>query len=155
MRRDRVPWGPRPIQARGRGSPAAAVLAAWLTAVASLPVVEGASSPPGAVLMISELLSNPADNVSEVEGEWFELVAAAGGELAGITLTDGDGGSDFVFPPGTAGEGEILVIANGRTAPPGIPRGTTLFFANKSSWTLDDAGDDLAVVAPDGTVMDH
>ncbi len=100
-------------------------------------------------------MANPLGATAEAQGEWFELVAVSGGELGGIALTDNDGERDFVFPEGNVTAGETLLVANGQSAPPGAAKGARVFLAAKSWWTLDDAGDDLAVVSPDGSVQDH
>ncbi|HEX9709165.1 MAG TPA: phospholipase D-like domain-containing protein [Candidatus Thermoplasmatota archaeon] len=120
------------------------------------PPTQGGAGPGGlAVVAISEWMPVAPAGLTEAEGEWVELEVLAGGSLAGVTVTDNDGADDFVFPAMDAEAGARIVLANGRTPPPGAPAGSAVLFMGKSSWTWENSGDDAVVRAPNGTTMDR
>jgi len=149
------PWGTRPERARGLGSPVAALCAGLFLTLASLPTPLAAERLAPAALTISEVMPAPQGNLSETEGEWIELEATSGGALDGIAITDFDGPADFVFPAATVEPGERIVVANGATAPPGVDPAARLFFAGKTWWTWDNAGDDVSLLSPEGSPTDR
>jgi phosphatidylserine/phosphatidylglycerophosphate/cardiolipin synthase-like enzyme len=125
-----------------------------IATLAALPTGGGAGEAPAAQLQVAEVFPDPSGNMTEAEAEWTEIEVIAGGELAGWALTDFDGAVDFTFPAAAAVAGERLLVANGHTVPSGAPAGARVFFANKSWWTFDNAGDEAALLTPGGAVGD-
>ncbi len=144
------PWGTWPRQRRGRVVRAGAVALALFLVLPPLPTQGEAGPADAAALALSEWMPVAPPGALEASAEWVELFAESAGSLAGWKITDNDGDDDFVFGPGLTSEGERIVIANGAQAPEGTATGARVLFMNKTSWTWDNTGDDLVLVAPGG-----
>ncbi len=125
-----------------------------IATLAALPTLGGAGEAQPAQLRLAEVLPDPEGNATEAEAEWTEIEVTGGGQLSGWALTDFDGALDFTFPSAEVAEGDRLVVANGHSTPGGVADGARMFFANKSWWTFDNPGDEVALVTPGGAVAD-
>ena len=135
----------------------AAAFVAASVALVPAPSTHAAGEPAdGAALVeISEWMTDPPDGQAEAEGEWVELVVVLAGSMAGISITDHDGAVDFTFDnASSAAAGDFLVVYNGQPTSPGAHSPGTHYFANKSSWTFDNNGDDLEVLSASGQTLD-
>jgi hypothetical protein len=103
------------------------------------------------MLRITELMPDPAEPGSDADFEWVE-VTNIGTEpiaLAGITLRDNTG--SLALPEMTLGAGVSLVLAGPRAA---VPEATAFRPAGGLFNGLGNSGDRLALLAPDGRIID-
>jgi hypothetical protein len=116
---------------------------ATLTPTASpTPTATSTTEPAAAGVRLNEILPVPAQGgIINEPDEWVELfnAGASAFELDGWSLDDGEGGSEPYGMP----EGTIL--------PSG---GFMLFYGRTTAIALDDAGDAVRLLNPDGAVVD-
>jgi hypothetical protein len=103
------------------------------------------------MLRITELMPDPAEPGSDAEFEWIEItnVGTEPLALAGITLRDNTG--LLAVPEVTLGPGVPLVLAGPRAA---VPDASTFRPAGGLFNGLGNSGDRLALLAPDGRIID-
>ena len=98
-------------------------------------------------MRLNEILPAPAtvdwdgNGIAEERDEWIELynTGTVAVDLGGWALDDGEAGSSTYFIPA------------GTPLPPG---GFAVFYRQDTGLVLDDAGDQVRLLAPDGTVAD-
>lgn len=138
----------------------------WQACVPANLTCEQEPEPPAAPqLMLNEVLADPppgpagdanGDGVREASADEFvEIVNHGGGlvELAGYALADNTG-TRFVFPAGaTLMSGEAVVVFGGGQ-PPAALNGS-LTHAADPMLGLNNAGDAVVLIAPDGSQVDR
>ncbi|MDQ4077454.1 MAG: lamin tail domain-containing protein, partial [Chloroflexota bacterium] len=116
-----------------------------LTFIATaIPTAIGTSTPILSNLQLNEFLPRPGndwngDGTADVNDEYIELINKSGQsfDLAGLQLDDAEGGSSAFTLSDTLAPGE-----------------TRAFFRSETRIALNDTGDEVRLLAPDGIVLD-
>ncbi|MFC3121352.1 ExeM/NucH family extracellular endonuclease [Agaribacter flavus] len=111
-------------------------------------------SPAESKIIITEILQNPR-NVSDANGEWFELYnnSVEAINLNGWTIEDFDSDSFIIDEDLVVAPGHFVIL--GRNADTSANGGVSIDYAYGSQMALSNGADELVVVDPDGNVVDE
>ncbi|MGA1848402.1 MAG: lamin tail domain-containing protein [Thermoplasmatota archaeon] len=104
-------------------------------------------------LLINEVMVDPEG--SNLGFQWVELLNTGGSEwIEGLLLTNGEG-VECVMPSCSLGSGEraLVIFGDSENLPP-FPRGTRII-QGPGTRTVYVSGDDLAIITPEGFVLDY
>ena len=110
--------------------------------------------PAAGEVVINEIHANPT--VNDADGEWLELWNASLGasDLFGFEVLDAAGNSFVIGQPLEVPAGDYVVLGN--NAEVAVNGGVTVDYEFDSSYfSLNNSGDSVTLLAPDGVVIDE